>query len=363
MTEGYGQLEPQPRAEPSREVQYEHSSNLAETLARAGISIVISTYQAGKLVVIGSSDGRLELGFHNYDRPMGIAIDPHVNRLAVATRDAIWIANNDAAVARQLPKPGSVGTCFLTRAAHFTGDIQAHEIAWANGELWIVNTRFSCLCTLDARHSFVPRWRPRFVDALVAEDRCHLNGLAVEDWRPKYVTALAETNTEEGWRPVKQLAGCLIDVESHAVVLGGLSMPHSPVVHRQCVYLLNSGHGTLLRIDPSGAVDVVGRFPGFTRGLAVHRDLAVVGLSKIRETSTFGGLPISERASDLKCGIAVVNLMTRRLESQFEFKSGVDEIFDVAVVPRPGRVALRGPHATGDGHETIWAVPSRPESV
>ena len=27
-------------------------------------------------------------------------------------------------------------------------------------ELWLVNTRFSCLATLDHEHSFVPRWRP-----------------------------------------------------------------------------------------------------------------------------------------------------------------------------------------------------------
>ncbi len=358
MTTGHGQLEPQSQSKSSREVRYEHANNLAEVLGRAGISILISTYQAGKLVVLGTSDGQLELGFHNYDRPMGIAIDQHLNRLAVATRDTIWIANNEISVARQLPLPGSVGTCFLTRTAHVSGDIQAHQIAWTNQELWIVNTRFSCLCTLDEKHSFVPRWRPNFIDALVSEDRCHLNGLALEHQRPKYVTALAETNVADGWRPVKNHAGCLIDVESHEVIARGFTMPHSPVVDRGSVYLLNSGRGSLVRVDTSGRIDEVGRFPGYTRGLAVHHDLAVVGLSKIRETSTFGGLPISERANDLKCGIAIVNLTTGRLESQFEFKSGVDEIFDVTVVPHPGRVALRGPHATQDGHETIWLLPT-----
>jgi uncharacterized protein (TIGR03032 family) len=190
----------------------------------------------------------------------------------------------------------------------------------------------------------------------VAEDRCHLNGLAIENHRPKYVTALAESNTAEGWRPVKNHAGCLIDIESNELVARGFAMPHSPVVHGGGIYLLNSGHGSLVRIDAAGRVVELGRFPGYTRGLAIHRDLAVIGLSKIRETSTFGGLPISERANGLKCGIAIVNLSTGRLESQFEFKSGVDEIFDVEVIPRPGRVALRGPHATQDGHETIWVV-------
>lgn len=361
MTTGYGQLEPQPqpsRHDAQREVHYEHATNLAEVLSRAGVTILISTYQAGKLVVLGSDGDKLELTFHNYDRPMGIAVDAVAARLAVAARDLIWTAGHDASVAEQLPSAQTTARCFLTRAAHVTGDILAHEIAWAGDELWIVNTRFSCLCTLDARHSFVPRWRPRFIDSLVPEDRCHLNGLAFENGRPKYVTVLAETNTAEGWRPVKHLAGCLIEVDSHEIVLGGLCMPHSPIVHHDSVYLLNSGHGSLLRFEATGHVDEVGRFPGYTRGLAVHGDLAVVGLSKIRETSTFGGVPISRRPGGLKCGIAIVHLSTGRLESQFEFTSGVEEIFDVEVLPCPGRVVLRGPHATQDGYDEIWAVPS-----
>lgn len=357
MTSCYDQVEPQRQPSTSREVRYAHAKNLAEVLGRAGISIVLSTYQAGKLVVIGTRDGRLELGFCNYDRPMGIAIDQQLNRLAVATRDVIWIANNETSVARQLPGPGVVGSCFLTRSAHVTGDIQAHEIAWADRELWIVNTRFSCLCTLDEEHSFVPRWRPRFIDRLVAEDRCHLNGLAVEHQRPKYVTVLAETNTADGWRPVKNRAGCLIDITSNEVVVGNLVMPHSPVVDQGSVYLLNSGLGALVRVGPSGDLEEIGRFPGYARGLAIYDQLAVVGLSKIRETSTFGGIPISERAHELKCGIAIVNLSTGNLVSQFEFQSGVDEVFDVTVIPHPGRVVLRGPYATQDGHDTIWLLP------
>ena len=68
-------------------------------------------------------------------------------------------------------------------------EIHGHEMAWAGEELWIVNTLFSCLCTLRPEYSFVPRWKPPFISALAAEDRCHLNGLAVADGRPRYVTA------------------------------------------------------------------------------------------------------------------------------------------------------------------------------
>ena len=356
---GYGELEPcvtTPGS--SRQVRYAHSPDFPACLAEAGISILISTYQAGKLVVLSTSGERLELSFHNYDRPMGIAVDEQLDCLAVATKSTIWIAKNDTCVASQLASPGPTGACFLTRIAHHSGNIEAHQIAWCKRELWIVNTRFSCLCTFDDKHSFAPRWQPPFIDTLAAEDRCHLNGMAIENHRPKYVTTLAETNVADGWRPVKNRAGCLIDVDSHEVVARGFAMPHSPVVHDGHAYLLNSGFGSLVHVDSTGRVDEVGRFPGFTRGLAVHGNLAVVGLSKIRDHSTFGDLPIAERANDLKCGIAIVNLSNGTLHSQFEFQSGVEEIFDVNVVPCPGRFTLRGPHETEDGHEPIWVLPS-----
>src|SRR5204862_4296250 len=132
------------------------------------------------------------------------------------------------------------------------GDIRIHDTAWAGDELWAVNTRFSCLCTLDRRYSFVPRWRPAFVSALAPEDRCHLNGLCVagDPPRPKYVTCLGATDTAGGWRANKRDGGLLIDVDTHAVVARGLSMPHSPRVHDGKLWVLESGVGGIGHLDP-----------------------------------------------------------------------------------------------------------------
>jgi uncharacterized protein (TIGR03032 family) len=245
----------------------------------------------------------------------------------------------------------------LTRRAHLTGEIQAHEIGFGD-ELWIVNTLFSCLSTLQADFSFVPRWRPPFVSALAPEDRCHLNGLAMHEGRPKYVTALAETDTADAWRENKSRSGCLIDVDSGEVIARGFAMPHSPRVHLGQLWLLDSGRGELLRIDPAdGGTHLVGRFPGYARGLALAGPLAFVGLSKIRETSTFGGLPIAERREQLKCGVVVVNVQTGAHVGQFEFSSGVDEIFDVTLVSGASHTAMQGPAAAEEGQATIWRVP------
>jgi uncharacterized protein (TIGR03032 family) len=247
----------------------------------------------------------------------------------------------------------------LTVSASFTGEIQGHEMTWSGDDLWIVNTAFSCLCTLDGQHSFVPRWKPRFVSELVAEDRCHLNGVAFADGRPRLVTALAETNVAQGWRPTKAQSGCLIDVESGETVVRGLAMPHSPRIHQGKTWLLDSGRGRLVQADLArGTVETVTELPGYARGLALHGPMAFVGLSKIRESSTFGGLPIAERRDALKCGVAVVDLATGRQMALLEFHSGVEEIFDVQVLPEIRSPVVSGPHPHLDGAAPIWTVPA-----
>ncbi len=341
-----------------REVRYEHSEDLAHVLAEARLTVLISTYQAGKIVVLGTQQQSLALSFHNFDRPMGIAAAAQGETLAVAARDRIWFLRNHPDVARQMPPAGGYEACWLTCSAQVTGEIQAHEMEWSGSELWVVNTLFSCLCTPDSRYSFVPRWQPPFISRLAPEDRCHLNGLAMAGGRPAYVTAMAETDSAGGWRENKIRTGCVMEVNTGQTVARGFAMPHSPRVHAGRLWLLDSGRGSLVRIDPrNGQADVVARFPGYARGLAIAGNLALVGLSKIRETSTFGGVPIAEDRERLKCGVALVDLDRGKLVGQFEFLSGVDEIFDVSVLTNTRMAALRGPYALDDGHPTIWVVP------
>jgi uncharacterized protein (TIGR03032 family) len=261
-------------------------------------------------------------------------------------------------IASRIEPVGDHDGCFVTRSAHVTGAIDGHEIAWVGQELWIVNTLFSCLCTLHDSHSFIPKWRPPFISSLAAEDRCHLNGLALAEGRPKYVTAMAESDTPQGWRPEKLKSGCLIDVATGAIAARGFAMPHSPRVHRGRIWLLDSGTGRLVTVEPTtGHVETVVELPGYTRGLALCGHLAFVGLSKIRETAVFGGVPIASRLDELKCGVGVVDIDAGKFIALLEFKSGVDEIFDVQLLPGVLLPALSGPYAAKEGGKPIWTIP------
>jgi uncharacterized protein (TIGR03032 family) len=198
--------------------------------------------------------------------------------------------------------------------------------------VWVVNTRFSCLCTLDADHSFVPRWAPPFVTALAAEDRCHLNGFCLIDGRPAYATALGLTDAARGWRENKRNGGVLLSVPAGEAVVRGLSMPHSPRWYAGRLWLLESGAGGLGVADPAtGTYRQVARLPGFTRGLDFFDRFAFVGLSQVRETAVFSGLPITEQA-ERNCGVWVVDLTTGETVAFVRFEDAMQEIFAVQVL-------------------------------
>jgi uncharacterized protein (TIGR03032 family) len=335
------------------EFHYTQSDSFVALLKQLAASLLVTTYQANKLLVVREFQGGLSTLIRTFERPMGLAIDGR--RMALGTRNQVWLLRDAPDIAPRVEPAGRHNACYLPRSCHVTGDIGVHEIAWVGEELWIVNTRFSCLCSLDPDYSFVPRWRPPFISALAAEDRCHLNGLAMSPddggrlSKPFYVTALGATDTPNGWRQDKAKGGCLIDVSSGEVVARGLSMPHSPRLHEGRLYLLESGTGRLLQVDPAtGHRETVAELAGFTRGLAIHGPYAFIGLSKIRETNTFGGLPIAERPDELKCGIAVVDLRGGQVIGLLEFQTAVEEIFAVEVLP-----GVRFPEVLGFQQETI----------
>lgn len=317
---------PNPAAEALRSV---HTASLPQVLSQLGVSLVVSTYQAGRVILVRLDGESVNTHFRGYERPMGIAADG--TRLAIGSQKTVWTLRNMPAVARKLEPVGKHDACYLPRSIHVTGDVDIHEMAYdADDQLWIVNTKFCCLCTLDAEHSFTPRWRPHFVSAYAPEDRCHLNGLAMVDGKPKYVTALGETDTAGGWRENKPSGGILMDVETDEVLLRGLSMPHSPRWHDGKLWVLESGRGTLATVDLEKRTWIdVAKVPGFTRGLDFVGPIAFIGLSQVRESAVFSGIPIVDEGGERACGVWVVDTRTGQTIAFLRFESGVREVFAV----------------------------------
>ena len=333
-----------PGPEPLRSV---HTPNFRQILAEGRISLFVTTYQAGRLVIFRADHETLNTHFRNFVNPMGLAIDR--NRMAIGAGMNLWEFHNAPEVGRRLEPAGRHDACYLPRSCHVTGNIFVHEMAWAGDELWFVNTRFSCLCTRDVLHSFVPRWRPPFVSALAPEDRCHLNGLAMVDGQPRYVTALGRSDEMKGWRPDKATGGIVMEVPSGEILAEGLSMPHSPRWYDGRLWVLDSGSGGVGTVDLStGSYQSIAELPGFTRGLDFHGPLAFVGLSQVRETAVFSGIPITERDTPRTCGVWVLDIRNGQTVAFLRFEEAVQEIFAVAVVP-----GVQFPELINDDHRLL----------
>lgn len=313
------------------EFRYTQTESFAALLNELRATLLVSTYQANKLLAVRATGSGLSTLVRTFERPMGIAAD--ARRMALGTRNQIWLLRNAPDIAPRIEPAGRHDACFLPRCSHVTGDIGVHELAFLGDELWFVSTRFSCLATLSPDYSFVPQWRPPFITGLAAEDRCHLNGMAVVNERPRFVTALGATDMPDGWRAGKAHGGCIVDVPTGECVTRGLSMPHSPRYHQERLWVLESGTGRLLTIDlADGATTGVAELPGFARGLACWGAYAFVGLSKIRPTSALDGVPLAARRPHLKCGVAVVDLRSGQTAAMLEFQSAVEELFDVQLL-------------------------------
>ena len=335
-------------------------------LVEQHLSLAFSTYQAGKLFFVGlQADGRLSIFERTFERCMGLYA--HGSTLYMSSLYQVWRFENAL-------EPGQLSQGFdalyVPQVGYVTGDIDVHDIAWTETKdhapfqegIVFVNTLFSCLASLSESHSFQPLWKPHFISRLAAEDRCHLNGLAMKDGVPKYVTVVSQSDINEGWRDFRVGGGCVIDVDTQDVVATGLSMPHSPRWYQEKLWVLNSGEGEFGYIDlETRRFHAIAFCPGYLRGLAFSGDFAIVGLSKSRGNKTFSSLPLEaklqEKQAAPRCGLLVIDLKTGDIVHTLRIDGIVEELYDVVVLPK-----IRRPMAIGFKTDEIRRVLTIQES-
>jgi len=319
--------------EPSLEMS--GSRQFTSWLAEINASLAFTTYQSGKVFLIGlQENGRLSIFERTFNRCMGLGLTD--DGFFMSSLYQMWRFQNVLEAGQNI---SGYDRAYLPINGHTTGDLDIHDVAIdASGRVVFVNTLFSCLATLDDGFSFVPLWQPSFISKLAAEDRCHLNGLALENGKPAYVTVVAETDVADGWRDKRADGGCIIDVAQNQIIARGLSMPHSPRVHDGKLWVLNSGTGELGTVDRTdGTFQPVAFCPGYMRGLSFIGPYALVGLSKPRENRTFTGLPLDDalasRNAEAQCGLYVIDTRTGDAVHWLRIEGIVEELYDVAIIP------------------------------
>ena len=346
------------------------SRQFTSWLASQNLSLVFTTYQAGKVFFIGlRQNGQLSVFERTFERCMGLYA--HNSSLYMSSLYQLWRLENAL-------EPGQIAdgydAVYVPQVGYITGDLDIHDVVLVeppqppllrgnqqvepqvpslnNGRLGgvvFVNTLFSCLATISETKSFVPFWKPPFISKLAAEDRCHLNGLAVRDGQPRYVTAVSQSDVADGWRDKRKDGGCVMDISTNQAIATGLSMPHSPRWYKDKLWLLNSGRGEFGYLDlERGVFEAVAFCPGYLRGLSFCGDFAVVGISKPRHNKTFSGLALDEqlqaKQAQARCGLLVIDLRSGDIVHSLRIEGVVEELYDVQVLPgvrRPMAIGLK----------------------
>lgn len=346
--------------------EVEASPGFAAWLAGEGINVGLTC--GGRLFFVGvggSVGGSVAVTECTYGLCSALtAAGP--DTLYLATRFQIWRLEN------ALP-PGETSEAghdrlFVPQAAWTTGLLGVHDLALdGDGRVVFANSRFSCLSRTSDRVNFDTVWVPPFVSALAPEDRCHLTGVAMADGRPAFVTCGAATDTAGGWREHERDGGVVVGVAHGDIVCAGLSMPHSPRLDGDRLWLTNGGAGELGFVDLGPSVagprpfTPVATVPGLARGLARHGRYALVGCSGPPKEGSFDGLAVGERLAregvQPACGVFVVDVEAGHV-AHWLVLHGVPELHDVAVVAATSSAAAVS--IQGDDVEELVTIPCPP---
>ncbi len=292
---------------------------------------MVSAYQTGRLLSIGTSDdGKLRLGAIKFDRSMGLAADR--SGVWVATLNRIW---RFGFLVGATNRKNSQDVTLAPQAALVTGYVNAHDLAIGpQGRPVFAASMFNCIATTTLEASLVPIWYPKFIVDRSPQDACHLNGLALDKGHLKYATVFAQRQEADAWREGRA-EGAVIDINSNMAIVTGLAQPHSPRVHGGRLWLHESGKGAFGYVEGDKFIEVL-RCPGYLRGLAFDGDIACLGMSKPRDTTSPGAQAfasmIADRGAEAGCGIIFFDLKRGSVVHSLRFGHGIDEIYDVAVL-------------------------------
>lgn len=338
---------PAPTQQPTAKTDISFSSGLKPFLQSNQISLAFTSYQSGNLYLFGpGTDEKLAMHQAAYPQAMGVVGDAH--RIYLASCNQIIRMENVLGLGQVANNKHD--KVYVPRNFQTTGAIDLHEIGvCADGKVVFVNTKYSCLCEFSLTHSFRPIWKPDFISKLAPEDRCHLNGLGMEQGKPRYISAVCRSDIVDGWRDRRHDGGVVIDISTDEIVAENLSMPHSPRNHEGQLWVANSGTGEIGHIDrKTKRFHPMAFCPGFIRGLAFINGYAILTLSKPRY-KRFDGLQLADtleqRDADPWCGVQIISLTDGSVAHWIRFDGAIQELFDVCVLPGVRDAITLGPQS------------------
>ena len=319
--------------------QARYTPNFPELLDKLGGTLMLTTYQTGKVIMLSSDGTNISQLVRDFDRPMGVAFNGDL--MAMALRTNITFFKDSKELAKTYPKkPDTYDTLYYPVSQNITSYIDTHDIVFSKQGLIGVNTSYSCLVKVDGANSFEVVWKPPFIKEFATGDACHLNGCCTDENQDiRYVTAFGQTSEAGGWRMNKLVGGFLYDIKEQKYLCEDLAMPHSPRIYKNELYVLLSATEELIKVDRvTGEQTRITKVDGFIRGLSFKDNYAFIGVSKLRKSHTFGDLPIARKK--LHAGVIVIDLNTKEKVAEIFYEDKLEEIYDVHFIPDSKRVNI-----------------------
>lgn len=311
-------------------------------------NIVVSCYRKNRLFCIGmQGSGHVSTYFATVLRPMGLAYDDTDGTILSSERGNITTFKCKGS--ETCPQYGYFDKLYLPTHVFLSSDTDIHDLRiGADSKLYYVSARFNSICMPSTENSFDVHWIPPWISTVdgmpPAEDRCHLNGMAIVDGLPRFVTSSCISDYSGAWRE-HHGEGVVYDILNETIVASGLWAPHSPNWYDGKLWIAEAGTGQFGYVDLVERKFVAKKFlPGFIRGITIYNNFALINTSMDRHDYAFKDLPlghlVEQSGARVRSGVWIIDMNTFDVRHTFEFIDPTSELYDIIVLPDTDRAKI-----------------------
>ena len=323
-----------------RLLEYDVQGEWWDVLAACGITLLV-TREYEHLVMAIQAGGRVS--YFSLPHPSGLVVDR--NRLVVhvaATRNPNQVFDLVPVTGVRNRPDGLVtqteNELIPIRTRFLPGCLYIHDLAMICNKLHFNAVGENAVLGLADDGRTERAWWPRCIDTengpIFGRNHIQLNSIAAgQDLAGSFFSASSSQvmRLRPGHLrfPVDR-RGVIFSGSTREPFAWGLTRPHSARLHRDAVWVDNSGYGELGYAE-AGCFHPVVRLPGWTRGLCFHGDIAFVGTSRVipRFQRYAPGLNLETSI----CAVHAVDVRTATIRGSLRWKWG-NQIFAIDWLPR-----------------------------
>lgn len=314
-----------------------------QTLSERGLTLLVTREYEHLLIALAAPEGRPHVSYQVLPHPSGIAYDPDAGAVHVAaTRNPNQVVTfsplRSLRERRDVPATLPPGNPLMpVRTRFLPGCLYMHDLAMVGGELHANAVGENAVVRFTDAGEAERVWWPAAIERDGTPDftrnYLQVNSIAAgKDIASSYFSA--STDRIGRHRPGHlnfpvDGRGVIFSGATREPIARGLTRPHSARFRDGQIWVANSGYGEL-GLCADGRFEPHLRLRGWTRGLCIAGDLAIVGTSRVipRFRRYAPGLDVDSS----ECGIHLIDLDRAAVIGSLTWPTG-NQIFAIEAVP------------------------------